>query len=230
MRDIANIVEFEIAEKMDRNVTVDLISGNDLTVCNPKWAATDKVVYDLLGNEYRITAVDNSAKVITVNPLGAYSFTGATLILNKPHFFTGTPIATNTEWTAKFTDDLRKKTPFIWMVEPTDEVDQTDEDNSLERQSTIRVVFLDQNNHEQWLTKDTHKYRLQALYNMRTEFTNVIKKSLLFEGYSNATFRNLTKFGRETASGFEANIIDANLTGVDSRLTLSIYSTGDCNC
>jgi hypothetical protein len=167
--------------------------------------------------------------IVTVEPLGAYSFTGSLLYLNRPKFFTGTPIATDTEW-RKFTDNESDKTPFIWMVEPTSESVLDDQDSSIERNSNMHIVFLDSNNVEDWLTLDTHDYRLQSLYNMRTEFINAIKKNLLFQGISNSTVRNITKFGTERNGSFDTNIIAANLTGVDNRLTLAIYTTDDCNC
>lgn len=229
MRDIVYIVRDEIVANMDNVLAVKYIVGNDITVCNVKWAATLKIVTDYLGNEYRITAVDHSTNVITVDPLIVNSFTGTVLNLNTPYFFTGTPTATNAEW-LKFTDDERAKTPFIWMVEPTSEIVYDDDDTSLERDSSIHLVFLDSNNVEDWLTLDTHDNRLQSLYNMRTEFVNAIKRNTLFQGISNSNVKNITKFGTESREGFEKSIINANLTGVDNRLTLSIYSTDDCNC
>lgn len=230
MKDIAYIVRDEIVAKMDNTVKVKSISGNDLTICGSlKWAAVLKTVKDSLDNEYTVTNVDHSTNVITVSPLGSYSFTGRWLYLNRPKFFTGTPLATDVEW-RKLTDDERDKTPFIWLVEPTTETVFDGQDSSIERNSNVHIVFLDSNNVEDWLTLDTHDYRLQSLYNMRTEFINAIGKNLLFQGVSSSTVRNITKFGTEKNGSFDANIIAANLTGVDNRLTLSIYKTDDCNC
>lgn len=230
MKDIAYIVRDEIVAKMDNTIKVKSISGNDLTICGGlKWVAVLKIVKDNLDNEYRVTDVDTVTNIVTTEPLGAYSFTGKLLYLNRPHFFTGTPVATDTEWT-KYTEDESDKTPFIWMVEPTSESVLDDQDSSIERNSNIHIVFLDTNNVEDWLTLDTHAYRLQALYNMRTEFINAVKKNTLFQGISNSTVRNITKFGTEKNGSFQANIIAANLTGVDNRLTLSIYKEDDCNC
>lgn len=231
MRDIVYIVRDDIVANMDNSCVVKDINGNDITLCNVKWAAVNKVVTDSLGNEYRITAVDYSTNIVTVLPLGAYVFTGNVLYLNTPYFFTGTPRATNSEW-VKFTNDERKKTPFIWMVEPTKErpKDSVIQPSSIERESDLRIVFLDTNNHEKWLTLDTHDNRLQALYNMRTEFIRVIRDTPKFHDIKNSQARNITKFGTETSNGFEANIIDSNLTGIDCRLTLSILKIDGCNC
>ena len=223
MIDIAYIVRDEIVDKMNNVIDVDSIAGNDITISGClKWAAILKTVTDNIGDEYKITEIDRANNVITVEPLGAYVFTGDILNLNLPYFFTGTPMATNAEW-LQFTDDERKKTPFIWMVELTTE-QPFDAKNAgrIERKSDIRIVFLDTNNVEQWLTLDTHDNRLQALYNMRSEFVRVINSNIIFNSIDNSSVVNLTKFGTETSNGFEKNIIDSNLTGIDCRFTLSI--------
>lgn len=230
MRDIAYIVRDEIVDKMDNTVVVLSINGNDLTVCNVKWAAILKIVTDSANRQYQITAVNHDTNIITVNPLGDYLFSSGVLNLNVPSYFTGTPLATDQEW-RKFTDDERNKTPFIWLVEPTSETLYDDDFRGIERDSDIHVVFLDSNNVEDWLTLDTHANRLQSLYNMRTEFVNAINNNQsVFHSIKNSTVRNLTKFGTESKNGFEANIISANLTGVDNRLTVSILRKACNNC
>ncbi len=214
---------------MDVNVTVSLIVGDVLTVCNPKWARIGMTVEDSLSNTYTVTAVDHVAFTITVTPNGAYVFTGTLLVLIRPYFFVGTPIATNKEW-AKFNADERKKVPFAWMIDPTTETFMNKQD-TLERESDLHMVFLDSNNTEQWATTDTHDNRLQAIYNMVDEFVETIRRNpLFFSDELEYTTKNFTKFGKETSEGMVANIIDANLTGVDLRLTLPVNDRGECKC
>lgn len=227
MRDIIYIVEQEIIDKMDRNVTVKSIAGDDLTTCGVKWAAVNKVVEDGNGTEFTVLAVDYDIDVITLTD--ATGFTG-NMVLQKPFFFVGTPMATNTEW-KKFSSNEFLKTPFIWMVEPTPErPDYTGA--SIERESDIRVVFLDSNNVKDWITTQTHDFKLQSLYNMYGEFVLAIQNNSIFDRdrIDTAAIRNLTKFGTETANGFDNNIIDANLTGLDVRITLPIQELGECKC
>ena len=93
------------------------------------------------------------------------------------------------------------------------------------------MIFLDSNNIEQWNTKETHSERLRAIYNMVEEFINTIKRNTLF--YSDTLdfdTKNFTKFGRETSSGMDSNILDANLAGIELRLTLSVNRLGVCIC
>lgn len=214
---------------MNCNVTVESFVGGILTVCNPKWARVGMIVKDSLDNEYTVTAVDHVNSTITVTPNGVYVFTGTLLVLNKPYFFVGTPIATNKEW-EQFNTDERKKVPFAWMLEPTKERVKPITD-SIRRESDIFMIFLDSNDIEQWQTVDTHDNRLQALYNMVDEFiATVVRSFKFFSDNLEYDMKNFTKFGKETSEGMEKNIIDANLTGVELRLTLPIYELDGCKC
>lgn len=229
MRDIIYIVQEDIIDKMNCVIDVQSFVGDVVTVCSHKWERVNSVVTDSLGNTYKVTNVNYETNEVTLSPQGAYTFSGSTLTLNKPYFFTGTPLATNKEWT-NFNNDERKKVPFAWMVEPTSERFKSVED-TLERESDILIVFLDSNNIEQWVTTQTHANRLQALYNMVQEFVDTIKREYLF--YSDEMeydTKNFTKFGKETSSGVENNIIDANLTGVELKLTLPVNKQALCVC
>jgi hypothetical protein len=227
LRDIVYIIEEEIIDNMNCILAVQNISGSVLTVCDVKWSRVGLVLTDALAQTYTITAVDYVLNTITITPDGVYTFTGVVINLLKPYFFTGTPIATNKEWKS-FSRDERLKLPMSWLLDPTEE-DFKDDTNTIERESDILIVFLDSNNVNQWRTMDTHNNRLQALYNMVEEFIATIKREYLFHSID-LTYKtkNFTKFGKETSSGMEANIIDANLTGVEVRLTLPINRGNIC--
>jgi hypothetical protein len=227
LRDIIYIVEQEIVDKMDCNVEVTGIVSNDLTVCDPKWAAFEHVVMDSIGGTFTVSAVNHNINVITL--IDATGFTG-NMVLKKPYFFVGTPRATNAEW-EDFALNLRDKLPAIWMVEPTAERPNYDPKSPIERESDVRLEFIDTNDTTNWITTKTHSIRLQSLYNMYTEFVKVINKNPLFnrDRLTEGKIKNLTKFGTETKSGFKDHIIDANLTGLDTRLTL-VINKGECKC
>lgn len=233
MIDIYDIVKDEIVEKMDNSLRVVKIVDNGgtytLTICNSvKWARVKLTISDAALNAYTISAVDYSARLITVTPLGAYAWTSTTGTLQKPKFFIGTPMRTNEEW-LQFSNDERNKVPFIWMVEPTQERVKPDSDGK-ERESDIRIVFIDSNNSPGWITTDVHEKRLKALYNMVSEFFRTIENNPLFGDIeSDRQIRNLTRFGTETSNGFERNIIDADLTGIDARVALPIMKQS-CKC
>ena len=224
MIDITKIVKEEIIDKMDVTINVTSINGNVLSICDFKWIRLGTVFKDDLGKEYTVTKVDAGTITIT----SVHTFTGSKLHLKPPYFFVGTPIATNSEWTS-FNNDERKKVPFAWMLEPTNEV-LKGEQSDLERESSIHIVFLDSNDIVSWRTDDTHKNRLQGLFNMVSDFRKAIIDNPLFDDVDDMRLKNFTKFGKETASGVENNIIDANLTGVEMRVTLKILKQNSCKC
>lgn len=227
MKDIIYIVEQEIIDKMNCNVTVNSITSNVLDVCNVKWAAVNKIVQDGSGTDFTVASVDYDVNTITL--VDATGFTG-NMVLQKPYFFVGTPMATNAEWKKAAANEF-SKVPFIWMVEPTSERFDFS-GSSIERESDVRLEFLDSNNVTDWITKQTHDFKLQSLYNMYAEFVRVIETNPFFQWdlFTSSTVRNLTKFGTESANGFERNIIDANLTGLDTRMTLPIIKLYGCKC
>ena len=115
------------------------------------------------------------------------------------------------------------------MVEPTPEVIQS-EDSSLERISEIRMVLLDSNNSVNWLTKDVHNQRLFSIYNYFDSFKLAIENNGLFGKVDSFKIRNFTRFGNETQNGFDQNIIDADLTGIEVKFSLPIYKENKCKC
>lgn len=229
MKDIVDIVEDEIIEKMDNTINVLSFVGDTLTVCDLKWSRPNLNAEDSSGNTYKITSVDYDNSTLVISPNGAYTFSGNQLKITSPVFFVGTPISTNKEW-GNFNKDERKKLPLAWLLEPIPEIFNSDE-SPIERDSEIMFIFLDSNNVAQWRTRQTHKERLRGLYNMVDVFIDTIKENGLFHSSEmQYKTKNFTKFGKETSHGVETNIIDANLTGVEVKLTLSVRRTYGCNC
>lgn len=231
MKDILYIVQDEIIAKMNGVISVESSVLNSTTwtiqACNIKWARVGKTVTDENGQVFTITLVDNLANIMEIT--GHLTIVG-NLTLTNPYFFIGTPIKTNTEW-LQFSTNEMKKVPFVWMVEPTRERLLQD-DNPNDRESDLFLVLLDNSNSGSWLTKDVHAQRLQALYNMVSEIRRVINANKMFERLkSDIQVKNFTRFGTETANGFDSNIIDADLTGIEMRFSLKIRrKTYLCNC
>lgn len=238
MKDIFYIIKDEIVSKLDRNLVIynaNLLTDKWLVdiKCSVKWSRTFKTVTDSLGNIFTIVSVNYDTNQIglgiiydvndnVIEPIG-------TLVLELPEFFIGTPIRTNEEWLL-FSSNEMKKTPFIWMLEPTSE-NILDYKTDIERKSDIHLVLLDSNNSVQWQTKDVHDNRLQALYNLVFEIREAIRENIAYFDAFEQTYdiKNFTRFGSESAGGFSANIIDADLTGIEMRFNLSILKQA-CNC
>lgn len=230
MKDIYQIVKDEIVAKINLTIEVEsvtLLSPDNyaLVVCSLKWSRKGLTIVDELNHSFVITEVDPNTNTIVV--VGSFEWSGnGTLQAYK--FFIGTPIATNAEWKS-FNIDERKKVPFIWMIEPTSEKFALSE-SSLERTSDLRLIFLDDNYAGKWLTTEVHENRLQSVYNCVEQFIETIRKNPIFGNLPEYDLRNFTRFGVESTQGFTANIIDANLTGVELRISLPIYKLSECKC
>jgi hypothetical protein len=239
MIDIYNIVKQQIFDKLDKTIKVkslEPVSGKlKMYVCGSvKWARVGKTLRTntSLAN-FPIVSVDyvNNSLILDfpLTPLGVpISWTGDTGTLNDVYFFIGTPLRTNAEWLS-FSNNEMLKTPFIWLVEPTREK-KLGVSSIIERESEIRLLLLDNNNSANWLTKNVHENRLGALYNLASEIENVANDNVKwFKEIETVDVKNYTRFGTETPQGFEANIIDADLTGVEMRFTLKVIKQA-CNC
>lgn len=239
MIDIYNIVKNEIFAKLDKTLTVkklEPINGRlKMYVCGSvKWARVGKTLRTNTSLSYfpivSVDYVENSLILdFPKDPEGApISWTGSTGTLNDLYFFVGTPLKTNEEWLL-FSNNEMLKTPFIWLVEPTKEK-KYGVDSIVERESEVHLLLLDNNNSANFLTKDVHNNRLGAMYNLVTEIENTINDNVKwFKQLETINVKNFNRFGTETIQGFDANIIDADLTGVEMRFSLKTNKQA-CNC
>jgi hypothetical protein len=246
MIDIYNIVKEQIFDKLDKTIKVkglQAVNGKlKMFVCGSvKWARVGKSLRTntTFGTDptlyyFPIVSVDYVNNIIVLDyPKDAegdpVNWTGNTGTLNDIYFFIGTPLRTNAEWLS-FSNNEMLKTPFIWLVEPTREK-KLGASSIIERESEIRLLLLDNNNSANWLTKNVHENRLGALYNLASEIENVANDNVKwFKEIETVDVKNYTRFGTETPQGFEANIIDADLTGVEMRFTLKVIKQAYCNC
>jgi hypothetical protein len=240
MIDIYNIVKQQIFDKLDKTIKVkslEPINGKlKMFVCGSvKWARVGKTLRTTTDlTDFSIVSVDYINNFLILDfPLNSegeiISWTGDTGTLNNVYFFIGTPLRTNAEWLS-FSNNEMLKIPFIWLVEPTREK-TLGVSSIIERESDIRLLLLDNNNSANWLTKNVHENRLGALYNLASEIENVVNENVKwFKQIETIDLKNYTRFGTETPQGFEANIIDADLTGVEMRFTLKVIKQAYCNC
>lgn len=237
MTDIYYIVRDEIVAKLDRSLVVESVTigaSTAVALCGgPKWARESKTVTDVNDVVFTIVSVNYDTNTLYLaNVLDAFDEPIAPvgpLILELPTFFIGTPVRTNTEW-RDFSSNEMNKTPFVWMLEPTSEEIQGFK-SSIERLSDIHLVILDSNNSKKWLTGDVHDNRLQPIYNLVEEIRKAVALNVAYFANSAETvkIKNFTRFGSESAQGFDANIIDADLAGVEMRFSLLVIKQA-CKC
>lgn len=235
MRDIYEIVQTEIFDKIDNTIKIESVSvpssGNqNVYFCKNKWIRVNQVVKDSLNREYKITSIAQDGEVTLKLPNGVTSIVKRTIFtIKEPIFLFGTKINANNEYKLKGPDS-RLKLPLCWLVESISETEYSIKE-SKERDSSVRFYFLDDNNPNQYLTNDYRLNVVAPMIALKDEVKRVIESNVLFELPNSYSIRTITRFGTEQEQGAFENILDENLSGVELSVTLPIYKSGkNCKC
>lgn len=232
MKDIFDIVEDEIIDKIDLTVKVISVSntGNTFTIelCNNKWLRVGQNLND--GTHlWKVTAINSVGIITATKPTGATDIVKRQLLtIKQPTFLSGTKIAVNSEW-LNLDNDLRNKLPLIWLLESIEE-QEFGVKSAIERKSKIRVLFLDDNNPKQYLVKDFRKNTVIPMLNLKDSFNDAVNKNHLFDYIESWSSKPFTRFGTENENGYLNNILDADLSGVQLDISLPIYKINKCKC
>jgi hypothetical protein len=199
---------------------------NDITqkieICNTKWARSGKPISQI-GGDYVIDEVETDEYITIKDQVG---LTG-TFYIPQPYFLGGTRIAANREWTIS-TPDLLSKTPIIWLLHDIN-YKVFGRNNTEDWESTLRLFFLDETNVVNYYTKDHTTNVVEPMTQLANEFVDIVEKDKSFKTLEEYEVINFTRFGTESQGGSFQNILDANLSGVELRITLTKYK-GNCVC
>ena len=226
MAEITEIIR-ELVTEIDTTIIGSYNVATDKTdYCATKWARVGKTVLDEVGNPYLITEVlpDVSLQTTQQN-LPLIPLTGTTFLPN-PFFQTGTKLAANMEWTKVLTD-LTQKTPLIWLLEIIRE-QKFGRGDVREFETELRVFFLDETDPTQFVTQDNRQQIVEPMENLAESFLDVIRSKRVFKTLVDYRIVSFSRFGVETDQGVIQNILDANLSGVELRFTLTKYKETNC--
>ena len=217
VKDLLNSINYELIGNYD--------SGSFFT-CNTKWARMGKIVTDIYGNKYLINGVTVDFS-IKISPIGHANEPTDILYLPFPFWITGTKLATNTEWT-KAEKDLMKKTPLAWLLEVI-RVRKYGRESAVEFESDLRLFFLDETNVAQYYTADHRENVVYPMERLCDEFIKVVEANRNYQTIENYDIITFSRFGIERDNGMFQNVLDANLSGVELRITLTKYKE-NCKC
>jgi len=194
--------------------------------CDTKWARVGKIVFDEFANQYQITkvAVDVS---IQLSPIGHTNEPTDILYLPTPFWITGTKLATNAEW-SKAEKSLMKKTPLAWLLEVI-RLRKYGRDSVIEFESDLRMFFLDETNATQYYTSDHRENVVFPMERLALEFIKQIENNRNFQTIDQYDIVTFSRFGVERENGMFQNVLDANLSGVELRITLTKFKE-NCKC
>lgn len=215
----------EVVNDMDLTTNVE-VNGNVLTTCKTLHVRKYSIVKDAADNEFSVTDFVNNTS-ITVEPLGAYVWTGTVLTAPTPKFLQGKWMSANDEY-LDMDNATRNKTPLIWLVRGYRETHYGQE-NALEMSVEPLIYFLDEANSPKWLNDEHDINAINPMYNLSRLFIETVEKSFRFNELVDYTIEDEPRFGvRYSADkGNKKRIIDDDLSGVGLKLPLEVHP--DCN-
>jgi hypothetical protein len=158
------------------------------------------------------------------------SFNQSVISLPLVYFFHGTPIAVGAELDK--INNANEKTPMVWMMENFQERFNDDPLDRHERETTLRLFFLTQANHRQWVTQQAYDHCIAPMRKLMELFVEVIKNDGTFD-VTDLTYSvyNYAKFGVYISEkGMPTNKWADNLSGVEMAFVLSRYKPKCCGC
>jgi hypothetical protein len=213
-----------VVSQMDS--TIDGTFDVDKTfTCDSKWARVGKKVTNENSDEFLLTEVDFDTFIIGEN-IDSIALDGV-INLPQPFFIHGTKKATNREWTI-LSNDVTAKTPIIWLLGSLN-YKQFGRESTIDIESSVRIFFLDETDVANYYTADHITQVVYPMEQLAKEFIETINRNRNFKTIEDWEIIEFTRFGVEQENGMFQNILDANLSGVELRITLTKYKE-NCKC
>ena len=215
-----------LVDQISNEIKVESQDNMNYYTCNTKWARKGKTVTGFDIDGFPQTSIITDViynELITLKT----ALIVDTLILNAPFDITGTKIATNLEW-SKASNLASNKLPLVWLLDTFDEKEEGLE-SALERTVDCKIFFLDETDIKNFYTADHKAQVVQPMIGLKDEFLKVIKNNRNYKTIENVQIKYFSRFGTESAQGFEKNILDANLSGLLLSVTLQKFKE-NCKC
>ena len=226
--EVSNIIK-GLCTSIDNEVYGVYDSQVDKTyICNTKWMRVGQIVEDSNGDQYVIVSIEYD-EYVTWEPVDQSNTNDleGVITLPEPYWITGTQLATNREWTIS-SPNLSSKLPLVWLLEVI-RMRKYGMESTLDFDADIRMFFLDQTNPTQYYTEDHRNLVMYPMEKLCEEFLNVVNEDPRFVRYDDYELITFSRFGTEQRDGMFANILDANLSGVELRIRLVKYKA-NCIC
>jgi len=227
MIEVSVLIEGLVAQMQTTISGVYNLSESRTDICQTKWLREGRVVSTDQPESYNIVDISPDQWALgepIVNPLNVME---GTIQLPVPTFLFGTKLATNMEWT-KMSNDVKAKTPIIWLLETTREKVYGRGDTR-EREFDLRMFFLDETNIKDFKTKDHREQVVRPMQQLVLEFIETVKRNRAYQTIEDYEMMSFSRFGVQKDNGMFQNILDANLSGVELRLTLTKFKQ-NCKC
>lgn len=227
MKATVNIIK-DIVNSISATVYISLADNNGdgtftLFSDNTWWLSKDDII--TIGvDEYRVNSFEQNVS-FTITPTGTGVLPTATSFdLQAPTYIHGTLKMAKHE-----VDAIKGKmglVPFIYLYEVLRDKKTTNPATAIDRETTLRIFFLNTSSFKDMLTEDVYLNILDPLQTMFDLFITKIKASKYFTDnmdYDNIPLVNFSEEGNQQKS-----IFDVNLSGIELRLDAEIRKDLGC--
>lgn len=227
---------WRIVEELVDSMSFELVGSGDwvdnldgtytIELCKTYWLDTQKaIIVDSI--EFEVVSVLND---VSITVKGDSTPASNTFNVDAPHFYSGTIKQTNLEL-SQDDKDVEARTPMAYLFRDIEDTFLS-LDSFLERETPIRLFFLDDENFADFSSRSNSVELLEPMRQMAYYFVEeILKKSKLLgridDDYS---VRDYSKFGTEDSNGYINNIFNDQLSGVELNITLPIKRDESCSC
>lgn len=224
VRDLVNEVNVDvrmvtITDNLDQTYTITTCDTSYLYPCFKfGFGGVDYEVINEVGKEFVVN------KKFTIK--GSSVPAGDYLELPSPKYYYGTVMATKAELDKEALNS--NKFPMVYFLTPTRDRFGARE-ASVDRESTIRLVFLTEANEMDWLNESHYSYAIKPMRNLVYRFVNYLDFNENIGEIDNFDILDHAKFGvYATDKGHTKRIFSEQSSGSELELTLPIYKGGLC--
>lgn len=212
------------------DVQLHAIIGTELTIetCNTLWLQVGSVVI--------VDGLSVTVKSIVVNESVTFDgFTNPILIssvipIALPYYWHGTLQAVGAELNIDLNNDS-DVTPMIYLLEVVRESYNNNKANAIGVTSNnVRLLFLCQNNYNDWNTNEHYQYAIKPMRNLANTFITALEKSSrvgLIASYESIAH---AKVGIYDSKGHSSALFSMNLSGVELVLDIPFKKENNCKC
>lgn len=196
-----------------------------LEICKTYWLELQDNI-DVSGDIFPVVSI---VKDTSITVSGTFLPVDNAFSINAPRFFSGTLKQTNLE-ISNDGNNISSITPMAYLLRDINDEFQA-LDSFIERESTVRLFFLTDENFPDFDTETNSIDTLEPLRQMAYYFVEeVIKKSTLIgrieEDYD---IRDYSKFGTEDSNGYLKDFFNDQYSAVELNIILPIKGI-DCKC
>lgn len=212
------------------NIDTHSIVANDLTIttCNTLWLQVGSIVV--------VDGLTVTVKSIIVNQSIVFEgFPNAILIstiipIPLPYYWHGTLQAVGAEINIDLNNDS-DVTPMVYLLEVVRE-NYNNKKNEIigVTSNNVRILFLCQNNFNDWNTDDHYQLAIKPMRNLANAFIKSLEKSSsvgLINGYESIAH---AKVGIYDSKGHSSSLFSMNLSGVELVLNIPFIKDNNCKC